>query len=345
MSKIGDFVLIPPSEWLFPTHGDVLEAKNRAAAWFNAKGTYEGAEFEIEEFVRQWALRRLLDGYSYPREWLGEKIIIEEPVKMGSSEKEADISIKNSTRRTFLYVETKKRGIPEIDFQEAERQLETYLSSTHTATIGMITDGDRVRCVRKKIDPNDFEYIPDLPAYGQGIAIRAKLVREIPPTGSHLKTGLRPITDQYERLLFESHSTIRDVDGLHDDEALDELCKVLYVKTYDERTTTEKEAGAEFRFQVYGSSNASEAASNIRELYEEARTKDLEIYSKRIPGYERSRGVFKTPIKLSDAALYRIVEHLQEFLDNRQQDRHKRACLSTGTWPSHSSGHGPVFYP
>lgn len=345
MSKIGDFVLIPPSEWLFPTHGDVLDGKKRAAAWLEVHESYDGAEFEIEEFVRQWALRRLVDGYDYPKEWLGERIIIEEPVKMGSTEKEADISLKNATRRTFLYVETKKRGIPEPEFQEAERQLETYLSSTHTATIGMITDGSRVRCVRKKIDPNDFEYIPDIPAYGEGIAIRAKLVREIPKTKPHLKTGLRLLDSVYERILFEAHSTIRDVDGLHDDEALDELCKVLYVKTYDERTTTEKKEGTEFRFQVYGASNASEAASNIRDLYEEARTKDIEIYSKRIPGYERSRGVFKTPIKLSDPALYRIVEQLQEFSIIDSNADIKGRAFQRVLGPAIRAGMGQYFTP
>lgn len=347
MPKLGDFFLIPPNEWLFPTHGDVLDGKRRAEEWLAMRGSFEGAEAEIEEFVRQWALRRLLDtdGYNYPKEWCGERIIIEEPVKMGSTEKEADISLKNATRRTFLYVETKKSGISDEEFREAERQLETYLSSTHTATIGMITDGKRVRCVRKKIDPNDFEYIPDIPAYGEGITIRAKLVREIPKTDTTLKTGLRPITEKYERLLFEAHSTIRDVDGLHDDEALDELCKVLYVKTYDERTTTEKQEGAAFRFQVYGASNPSEAASSIRELYEEARNKDIEIYSKRIPNYERSRGVFKTAIRLSDAALYRVVEQLQEFsiIDSRSDIKGRAFQGVLG--PAIRAGMGQYFTP
>ncbi len=345
MSRMGDFVLIPPDDWLFPTHGDVLDAKQRAQAWLRDQGTYEGAEKDIEEFVRQWALRRLIEAYSYPREWLGERIIIEEPVKMGSTEKEADISIKNATRRTFLYVETKKKGISEQEFQEAQRQLETYLSSTHTATIGMITDGDRVRCLEKKVDPNDFRYIPDIPGYGQGIVIRPKLVRDISEPSHRYKTGLRPISERYERLLFEAHSTIRDVDGLHDDEALDELCKVLYAKIYDERTTTEKQAGAEFRFQVYGSSNPSEAASNIRELYDEARRKDIEVYSKRIPEYERSRGVFKAQIKLSDPALYRIAEQLQEYALIDSPADIKGRAFQRVLGPAIRAGMGQYFTP
>ena len=154
MAQISDFYLIDPSDWLFPTHGDVTNAKARAAEYLKMRGSFEGADRQIEEFVRQWALKQLLASYNYPPEWIGERIVIEEAVKMGSSTKAADISLKNKAGRTFLYLEVKKRGIDEAEFHEAERQLETYLACTHTATIGLVTDGDRVRCVRKKIDPN-----------------------------------------------------------------------------------------------------------------------------------------------------------------------------------------------
>lgn len=313
MAKIGQFFLITPEEWLFPTHGDVQEAKRRTSEFLKRNGTLEGAEFEIEEFVRQWVLRQLIDEYTYPAEWIGERIVIEESVKMGASEREADISLKNASRRTFIYIEVKKRGISDDEFKGAERQLETYLSATHTATIGLVTDGDRVRCIRKKIDPNDFEYIPDIYPHGGQQVTSVKLIRDLPESDDQTKTGLTPITESYERILFECHSIIRDTEGLHDDEALDELSKIIYVKIYDEKRTVKKGKKAEFIFQTYGASNPSEVASNIRTLYEEARTAELELYSKRIPNYERSRGVFKNQIKLSDAALYNIVDQLQEF--------------------------------
>lgn len=326
MSAIGNFFLIKPQDWIFPSHGDVVEGKKRAKEWFEKHGTYEGAEFYIEEFVRQWALIQLFNAYQYPRDWIGERIIIEEPVKMGSTEKEADISIKNVNRRTFLYIEVKKRGVSEQEFKEAERQLETYLASTHTATIGLVTDGDRVRTLRKKIDPNDFDYIADLPAYGLELKAKIQLVRELPDNANEdtKSTGLKILSNEYERVLFDCHSAARDVDGLHDDEALDEICKVIYTKIYDERQTTKQPEGTPFCFQTYGASNASEVASNIRVLYEEAKNADIEIYSKRIPDYERSRGVFKTQIRLSDTALYRVVERIQDFslIDSKSDLRH-----------------------
>lgn len=90
--------------------------------------------------------------YHYPNGVVGEKLQIEEPVKMGSTEKEANIAIKNDNRRVFLYIETKKGNISNIEFEEAQRQLESYLAATHTATIGMVTNGTQVRCIRKKIE-------------------------------------------------------------------------------------------------------------------------------------------------------------------------------------------------
>jgi type I restriction enzyme M protein len=314
VARIGEFFLIEPADWLFETHPDVMAARVRADEYFSRHGTYDGAERGIEEFVRQWAVRQLLDVYGYPVEWLGERLIIEEPVKMGSSSKEADVSLRNASRRTFLYVETVVRGCSEPEFLEKERQLETYLSATHTATIGLVTDGDRSRSLRKKIDPNDFDYIPDVPAYGAGTAEKARLSRDIPDDGATTRlTGLTPLTHRYEKKLFECHSVIRDIDGLHADEALDELSKVLYAKIHDERSVLKRAVGTEFEFQTYGTSNPSDAASKIRELYEEARDTDIGIYAQRIPGYERSRGVFKAQIRLSDAAIYRVVELLQEF--------------------------------
>src|SRR2546423_1028500 len=69
MALLGKFHLIPPDQWLFPNHGDVAAGIERARLYREHHGTYEGAEFEIEEFVRQWAMSQLLTAYKYPREW------------------------------------------------------------------------------------------------------------------------------------------------------------------------------------------------------------------------------------------------------------------------------------
>ena len=308
--KIRPFYRIPPQDWLLTTNGDVAAAQSKALE------DPQMDERNIEEYVRQWVLRELIETYGYPKEWLGERIIVEETVQVATMKKEADISIKNERGKTYLFVETKKSAISEPEFAEAERQLEGYLSATHTATIGMVTDGTppRTKVKLKKIDPNDFDYIPDIPSYNAGeLRQKVKLVREIlddPTKGK--RTGLKPITEKYTDILFQCHSAIRSIDNLHDDESLDELCKVIYTKIYDERLTMQKEIGTAFVFQTYGG-NTEEIASNIRDLYDEARRSDINVYAQRIPNYERSRGVFKDQIRLSSAALLRVVELLQNY--------------------------------
>ena len=63
---------------------------------------HELDEKNIEEYVRQWVLQELINTYSYPKEWLGERIVVEETVQMGTMKKEADISIKNERGKTYF---------------------------------------------------------------------------------------------------------------------------------------------------------------------------------------------------------------------------------------------------
>ena len=308
--KLRPFYRIEPNQWLLTSNGDVAAAQTRALA------DPDRNENTIEEYVRQWVLRELIESYGYPAEWLGERIEIEEAVQVATAEKEADISIKNDRGRTYLYVETKNASVSKTDFDKAERQLETYLSSTHTATIGMVTSSKETKVIRKKVNPNDFDYIPDIPEYGSKEKTSFRLTRNLDIIKTQRgRVGLEPLPRRCQNILFEAHSAIRDIDGLHDDNALDELCKVVYAKIYDERNATQAKTGeeTEFRFQTFGKSSASEVASEIRDLYKDACEYDLLVYSQRIPNYDRSRGVFKEQIGLSDVALSRVAELIQEY--------------------------------
>ncbi len=326
--KLKEFYRSPPSEWLFQDNPDVLAARKRAEVDLTA------TEETIEEYVRQWVLLEIIETYNYPKEWIGERIVIEETVRMGSTEKQADISIKNLGHKTYLFIETKNSGITQIQFDEARAQLESYLSATHTATIGLVTDGKRTQVLEKKIDPNDFNLIPDIPSYDkERIRYKSVLVRDVTAVAEtngeiqKKKTGLKPLSENLESILFDCHSLIRDIDGLHDDEALDELSKIIFTKIFDERDVCRKPDGTAFRFQIYGAGNIEEIASTIRALYEEARTYDLFTNSQKIVGYERSRGVFKNQIRLSSNAIAKIVEKLQEysFVDTESRDLKGRA--------------------
>jgi type I restriction enzyme M protein len=101
--KLKPYYRIDPKDWMFKTHGDV------AAAYARAIGEPDKTEVQIEEYVRQWVLRELIDAYGYPKEWIGERIIIEEVVPVASTDKESDISIKNDRARTFILRRNKSR--------------------------------------------------------------------------------------------------------------------------------------------------------------------------------------------------------------------------------------------
>jgi len=341
--KIQPFYRISPEDWILTTNSDVAAAQRRAME------NPQLDEENIEEYVRQWMLQELIETYGYPEEWLGERIVVEETVQMATMKKQADISIKNSRGKTYLYVETKSFGVSDTEFLGAERQLEGYLSSTHTATIGVVTDGSpsRTKVKIKKIDPNDFDYVPDIPSYDLGeLKQKIQLVRELPESDISRgnKTGLKPIGEEYTDVLFRCHSVIRSIDNLHSDESLDELCKIIYTKIYDERQTISKYVGTAFVFQTFGG-NTEEIASNIRDLYEEARNTDLEKYAQRIPGYENSRGVFKDQIKLSSAALLGVVELLQNysFVDSKTDIKGQAFQQIIG--PAIRAGMGQHFTP
>jgi len=82
---IKPFYKISPDKWLLTNNSDVAAAQTKAIA------NPEMDETHIEEYVRQWVLKELIDTYSYPADWFGERIIVEERVQMATMLKEADI--------------------------------------------------------------------------------------------------------------------------------------------------------------------------------------------------------------------------------------------------------------
>lgn len=93
---LNPYYKIPPDQWLLTSNADI------AAAYTKAVGDSSKDERHIEEYVRQWILKELIESYKYPVAWLGERIVVEEIVQMGVAEKESDISIKNYRGKTYI---------------------------------------------------------------------------------------------------------------------------------------------------------------------------------------------------------------------------------------------------
>lgn len=313
--RIRPFYEIPYEEWLFKNHPYVKED-------------------HPEEKVRQWVLRELIDTYHYPREWINEysfyagRITIEESVQVGSTQLRADIAIKNEFKMPFIFIETKKFGEDLNAFGGANPQLHSYMAITLSARIGLATNGEDTQCFRKQFDPRE-ELLPhpDLPHYELQVKPTAKpeeLQRLSTDKGDFsennslevlLDERLRDDTLQtvphFDRLLHKCHNILRTEENMHPDEALDEMCKILNTKIYDEMHTRSN-SGEEYKFSIWRYGNPEELSSAIRIMYH--RAIEEEKQKLKVRGiYDRSRDVFDEPIVSKDSTLSTIVRLLQNY--------------------------------
>lgn len=144
-------------------------------------------------------------------------------------------------------------------------------------------------------------------------------------------------SDHFEYVFYEAHSFLRDLDGLHPDEALDELCKLIYAKLYDEETNS-----GVFNMP-YG--NVEEYASAVRSIYKEANDYDVRVYALKIPGYKRSRGVFSEPIYLSSNALQKACTLFAKYNFSKADIDYKARAFQNAYKPATRAGMGQYFTP
>lgn len=256
------------------------------------------------EGKRQWLLRELIERFNIPHTWLGNRIA--EAPDFNQSIRTLGLYLLTASGDPFLVA----RVCAPEDRDATESLLKEELLSLYSAGIGLVTDGNESRYLRRRFDNGTCEYVTDIEKYSpqSTSAEHQRYQKQFPGIATHKK--LSPITRRVENVFFEAHSHIRDIDGLHSDEALDELCKILYAKLYDEEITKE---GEPYRLQrwIYGSTE--ELAAAVRSIYRESNEHDVRVYQLKIPGYERSRGVFDKPIRLSSTALAKVVESLQDY--------------------------------
>ena len=131
--------------------------------------------------------------------------------------------------------------------------------------------------------------------------------------------------------------------GCISDEALDELCKALYAKMYDEEMTAAAEPYALQRW-VYGCTE--ELAATVRHVYDEANEYDVRVFSLKIPGYDRSRGVFTRgrfapPVR----PFLRFVETVQDYSLTKANIDVKGRAFQRVLGPSVCAGMGQYFTP
>lgn len=334
MPRLNPFYEVEEN-WLLP-HGQ--QALNTSTA-----SQLETVRNE-QELVRQWMLRELIRSYGFPKDWLGERIILTDADQARDREKSTyGICVLTETTFPFLWVSVAAPGASKL----AEQNLRSVLQASSTAGLGISTDGTLMgtKFLRRKFDSSKCEYITDIDMYSRpGHAVDDHLHLFAPSARTAIKAvkPLTPLTKRLEDIFFEVHSHIRDIDGLHADEALDELCKILYAKLYDEENTPD---GHPYRMQrhIYGSNE--EFAATVRSVYHEANEDQASGFDTNISDHRASQGVFGAPIKLSSPALTRVVETLQDYdLSSSDIDVKGRAFQRVLT-PAARAGMGQYLTP
>lgn len=256
-----------------------------------------------------WLLNELTENYGYPVEWLGSRI---KPIYWTDDDEEfTALGIYTESGYPFLIIVITDLG---KEKQGLAKLSDNILDSKCTTT-GFVTDGtiEGTIFIRKKSKSPEFDFLVDIEVYKRPLSEANYSVYGVSSKsgrGASQFRSLEALSSKVENIFYEAHSHIRDIDGLHADEALDELSKVLYAKLFDEDSTKRNECYKAQRW-IYG--NAEECATAIRALYEEANEYDIRVFSLRIPGYKRSRGVFNQPINLSSAALAKVIDTFERF--------------------------------
>lgn len=281
MPKIKDFYRVEPSNWLCKKHNYVSAELKKAIKKPSSN------EYNIEEYVRQWMLQELIETYNYPEEWFSEdgvssRVYLEWPVAVGTTTVFADIALLNEWGRPFLFIETKNRSIdlykrPSPNKSSAIEQVQSYTSVILEANVCIATNGDDMYCGRIQVDPTQYVNYPDIPSYTRSKkSLEKQALAKVIDDADDQKNSTRDgaglkLATNFDKVLHEIHNILRGDENLQPDEALDEICKLLFVKFYDELNT---KSGESYKFQEYIYGNFEELGSVIRTLYSNAQEEE-----------------------------------------------------------------------
>jgi type I restriction enzyme M protein len=294
---------------------------------------------------REMLLTILRVKYLYREDKFGDRTLMIEPGTSSGSSLLCGFVFCTTGGAPFLLAAANPEGDDERSTGEA------FQYALATETIGLVvvlpTKHDTPKFFRRRFDQNKFDEIPDLEYYCKGaLGPQGVLLDDANPyratTKASTQQPLLPISNKLESIFFELHSCMRDIDGLHADAALDELCKLLYVKIYDEDLFEQKdhEALHTLRFGC-----CEEYAASIRQLYREAINYDLRVFRLKIPQYERSRGVFAQPIRLSSAAVTRSFQLIENFSLSKSRSDVKGRAFQQVLGRTVRAGMGQYFTP
>lgn len=287
-------------------------------------------DFTSSEELHQHTILQLESYHGFPKTYLNDRFI-----RLNSDNKKLSVFVLN-TQSEYPYMVF--AFCHSDHFEDAEKELIKICGQYELNSIAVLSAGrpKLVKYLQKNFQKGEFEYINTFENYVEN------KIHIIYANNRDKANNLIPLSSNVENLFFEAHSAIRDIDGLHADAALDELCKFIYAKLFDEEQT-KKQKIYKCQTSIYGSK--TECVTDFRILYKDACEYDARVYGLRVPKYKKSRGVFDSLIRLSNAALYKLILLFEKFsLSNSDLDVKGRAFQKLYS-PALRSGMGQYFTP
>lgn len=261
-------------------------------------------EYKFEEKVQAMAFCKIILEYGYPQEQVKQF----QAVQMGSTTKEADIVVYSDKdcKSPHIIVECKKQEISDLEFQSATNQAFSY-AVAEGAKFVWVTSGlkdEYYQILNEK--PKDRIAIPDIPIYGSNEILEFKYVRG-GKIGAKKYFDLQKITeDELTQAFKQAHNALWGGGELNPSTAFDELDKLIFCKIWDERNTPREKP---YQFQLIAKKRNNESisqnvlnkelADRIKNIYEEGRKKDPEI--------------FKDDIRLNPTKIRAVVGYLEKI--------------------------------
>ena len=276
-----------------------------------------------EEKVQVEAFILLVTQYNYKP----ERIKMFVPVKMGVETKEADIVVYNDDECTepHILVECKKADITDLEFEQAIKQAYSYAyAMPNDVKYVWVTSSDKNQYFEVNKSKSSKTTLPDVPQFGVKKLANYKFVYDAKSIkqgeGKQSFFDLQTIeqaalTNRFKR----AHDALWGGGQLNPSEAFDELDKLIFCKIWDEKK--DRKEGQPYDFQIitvdaseiknFGKLGEDELKKSIqeeenkrlfnriKELYEEGRKKDPEV--------------FRDNIRLTPEKVRTVVEYLQDI--------------------------------
>ena len=244
---------------------------------------------DLEEKVRARYYVEVIERYQYPE----NRIDLEVTVPRRTPSDRADIVIFQDDAKTnpYIVIECKKDDVSELEFEQAIEQAFGNCNSLSGHYTGVISGN-----TRRFFNVKDFGSMERVQNVITDIPVQYGEVQEWRYKKNDPDWDLQPVgRDELIRVLKKSQDTLWESGKLSPTEAYDELAKMLFIKLQDEKQR--RRDGEPYDFQIKTRETPKSVARRIKGLYQEAKKRNPEIFTE--------------DVKIDNAPLFSVVNHLQ----------------------------------